>query len=276
MVPSVSIPHPSPTLFLRRIYGLMLRIFYLHIESWPRLIEVLYWPTINMLSWGFTSLYIMREFAHVNVVMNVMLAGMLLSETLIRGSIGCLMLFMEEVWARNLGHLYASPMRMVDYIIGLFMMSSVRMMLGMSLAVIAAYFLFGFSILSLGAPLALYIALLMINGWWYGLLLVSMLIRFGLAVEWLAWMGAWLTIPLLAPYYPVSILPIPLQYLSHALPATYVFQSMKSQVAGQGALGNDLLIALGLNAFYMLLSIVVFRRAYAAARRQGSLLQMGE
>jgi len=267
---------PPLQLGLRRIYGLLLRTFYLHIGSWPRLIEVMYWPTINMLIWGFTSLYVLREVGHVTTIIDVMLGGILLGEILLRSQLGVMMLFMEEIWSRNLGHLFASPLRMPDYLVGLFILSFLRMAIAIIVAVIVAKYLFGFSLLSLGSPLISYIALLVVNGWWYGLLLIAMLVRFGLSTEWLAWMSSWITIPLIAPYYPVSVLPKALQYVSYALPGTYVFESMKSQFAGQGMLTDALLIAFGLNGFYMVVAILVFRAAYRAALERGSLLQMGE
>jgi ABC-2 type transport system permease protein len=268
-----------PTSFalrVRRIYGLILRIIFLHLGSWPRLIEVLYWPTINMLIWGFTSFYMIREIGHASIVIGVLIGGVLLSEVLVRVTMGMLILFLEEIWSRNLGHLFASPLRVQDYIAGLFTMSFLRMTIAMSVAVIVASYMFGFSLFSLGAPLVSYVALLVMNGWWYGLLLVAMLIRYGLSTEWLAWMSTWLTIPLIAPYYPVSVLPHALQIMAHMLPATYVFESMKAQVAGQGMQVNELLIAFGLNILYAIGAGFVFRTAYRSARDRGSLLQMGE
>ncbi len=276
---SPAIPEPLQTpsiLFLRRVYGLVLRVFYLHAGSWQRLIEVFYWPTINMLVWGFTSLYVMREIGHVSVIIDVLLGGILLGEVLLRTEMGTMMLFMEEIWSRNLGHLFASPLRRADYVIGLFAMSFVRMIVAVSMAVVVARYLFHYSLLGLGWPLVPYVGLLVINGWWCGLLLISMLIRFGLASEWLAWMGGWVIIPFVAPYYPVSVLPKALQIVSYSLPGTYVFDSMKAQIAGHGLQSDDLLIALGLNVFYMFVAAWVFRRAYRAARIRGTLLQSGE
>lgn len=263
-------------LFVRRLWALTLRVLYLHIGSWPRLIEVFYWPTINLLIWGFTSLYIAREIAHANLVIQTLLAGILLSEVLIRVEMGTMVLFMEEIWSRNLGHLFAGPLPVFDYVLGLFGLSFIRMIVAISVAVLVAWALFGFSLLALGWPLVAYIALLTVNGWWYGLLLMALLIRFGLAAEWLAWMSTWVIIPLIAPYYPVSILPVPLQFLSHLLPATYVFESVKSLIGGHAFNGHDLIISLLLNGFYFVVSGWVFSRAYAAARREGRLLQMGE
>jgi len=276
--PVTATPKPqSPVvLFLRRIWALVLRHVYLHIGSWPRIVEMMYWPAINMLAWGFTGFYIGRKLSGASVMTDALVAGVLLSEFVLRVSVTVLMLFLEEIWSRNLGHLFASPIRFFDYVVGLVSVSLVRTSLAIMPAIIVAFYLFGFSLLSLGWPLAGYIPLLALNGCWYGMLIVAMLLRFGMAAEWMAWMATWLVIPLIAPYYPVSILPHGLQIISWSLPATYVLESMKSQLAGNGVRTDYLLIALGLNAVYFVLAGFILNRAYQGARQRGGLLQVGE
>ena len=121
-----------------------------------------------------------------------------------------------------------------------------------------------------------YILLLSLSGFWYGLLIISILLRFGLAGEWVAWMGTWLIVPLIAPYYPVSVLPLALQWVAHALPMTYILETMKEQIAGVSLHSGNLWIAFVLNIVYLLISSWVFNKAYHSARRRGGLLQMGE
>lgn len=263
-------------LFLRRLWGLTLRHAYLHIGSWPRLIEMLYWPIINMSVWGFTSLYLIRQWTDAAIIGSLFVGGVLLAEVFVRTSITMLLLFLEEIWSRNLGHLFASPMTFFDYSVGLIGVALVRMALGVIPAMIVAKFLFGFSILSYGWPLAAFIVLLVLNGFWYGLLILSMLFRYGLAAEWMAWMSTWLIIPIVAPYYPVSILPQGVQVVSWALPATYVFESVKILVDQHELRVDYLLISLGLNIFYLAVAGLVFYLAYQGARKRGGILQVGE
>jgi len=279
-LPATAPPLPDlgrpAVLLLRRLWGLMLRHVYLHLGSWPRLIEMLYWPIVNMSMWGFVSLYLVRQFSNATIVFDTMLGGVLLSEVFLRTSTTVLMLYLEEVWSRNLGHLFASPLRLIEYVVGLLGLSLLRAAISIVPAVVVAKILFGYSLLSIGWPLVSFVILLAVNGCWYGLLIVSMLIRFGMAAEWLAWMFTWLLLPLIAPYYPVAILPEWLQAISWALPATYVFECMKALAAGHPFESGYLLKALVLNIFYMIGAGVIFYRAYQDARRRGGLLQMGE
>ena len=36
----------------RRVGAMMLRYWYLLRSSWPRLLDLVYWPTVQMLTWG--------------------------------------------------------------------------------------------------------------------------------------------------------------------------------------------------------------------------------
>ena len=45
---------------LRRVWGLAYRHLALYRRSWPRVLEVMYWPTLEILVWGFVSLSLMR------------------------------------------------------------------------------------------------------------------------------------------------------------------------------------------------------------------------
>ena len=56
---------------LRRIWGMVYRHLALYRRSWPRLVELAYWPTLHMLIWGFTASF----FAHASGRRRRVLAG---------------------------------------------------------------------------------------------------------------------------------------------------------------------------------------------------------
>lgn len=264
------------SLLLRRSYGLALRHLYLYKQSWTRLIEMMYWPILNIGLYGFISLSLVRRFGHADVMTEAFLGGLMLGEVFTRNIMSMLIMHMEEVWSRNLGHLFASPLRLRDYTGILITLGTTRSLIAIIPAYIAVYYLFDFSILKLGWHLPLYAALLCFNGWWFGLLIVSLLLRFGLAAEWLGWMGTWVLMPFMAPYYPVSILPHAFQAISWALPGTYVFESMKAQLATGEARPDYLGIALILNLIYFAIAAFIFASAFRSAKNSGGLIQMGE
>jgi ABC-2 type transport system permease protein len=258
------------------MYGLALRHTYLYTGSWPRLLQMMYWPVLNIVMYGFVSLSIIRHFSNATIMTNAYLGGLMLVEILTRVVMAMMVGYMEEVWSRNLGQLFASPLRLRDFVAGLISLGTCDCLLAVIPAFVVVYYLFGFSILQLGWHLPLYVGLLCFNGWWYGLIVVSLLTRLGQAAEWLGWMSIYLLLPFMAPYYPVAILPKAFQAIAWCLPGTYVFESMKSQVATGLARGDYLWVALALNLLYFVGATVVFRGAYRSARNSGGLLQMGE
>ncbi|MGE3623282.1 MAG: ABC transporter permease [Bdellovibrionales bacterium] len=263
-------------LFMRRLLAIAQRHVFLYMGSWPRFIETLFWPMLNMLMLGFVSLYLLRQYSNATLIASVFVAGAILNEVLLRTTMGMMVMFLEEIWSRNLGHLFSSPLGLPDFMAAMMGFTFVKSLVSVAPAVIVAMYLFDFSLFGLGWPALVYSILLIMSGWWSGLLVISLLLRFGIAAEWMAWMSSWLVVPLIAPYYPVEILPVWLQPVSWALPATYVFESMKSLI-GQGELrGNYLLWAFLLNILYFAGASLVFCRAYHGARRRGGLLQVGE
>ncbi|MGB9153722.1 MAG: ABC transporter permease, partial [Alphaproteobacteria bacterium] len=74
----------------------------------------------------------------------------------------------------------------------------------------------------------------------------------------------------------VAILPHAFQLVSWALPGTYVFESMKIQIATGSARFDYLAVAALLNLLYFAGAVFIFTRAYRSARKSGGLLQMGE
>lgn len=267
----------SPSILLaRRLWALALRHIYLHLGSWPRIVEMMYWPLVNILSWGFTSLYLTQKFVHVEVLSSSIIGAVVLMEFFMRPTMMSLTLFMEELWSRNLGHLFASPLKIGEYALGLVLVTLTRAGIALIPLLLIANYGFGFSIVSLGWAALAFTALMALNGCIYGLMIVALILRLGLSAEWLAWMATWLLAPLFAPYFPVSVLPHGIQIISRALPPTYVFESMKSLISEGHLQADKLWVAASLTLFYALLAIFLFWRAYENAHKRGGLLQTGE
>lgn len=260
----------------RRILGLLQRHVFLLLGSWPRLIELLYWPTLNMIVWGFLNFYLTKQMNGVGIVAVALLAGTLLWDILIRSQFSVLVSFMEELWSRNLGHIFVAPIRPLDYAGGLVLLSLVRTFIAMTPAFLFAWLFFGFLVLDFGLPFIAFYLNLAMTGWWCSFLLVALLFRFGLAAEWLAWMLSFILSPFVAVYYPVSVLPEWIQPLAWSLPPTYVFEGMRAIVTDQIVRWDYLSMATLLNFAFLAVSLWVYLTAFEATRRRSGLLQMGE
>ena len=263
---------------LRRIWGLLYRHISLYRASWPRLLELAYWPVLQMCIWGFTASFIAARMGTSRAALagTALLGGVLLWEVALRSQMGVAISFMEEMWSRNLGHIFVSPLRPWELVAALIGMSIIRMSAGVLPAVGIAYLLYAFNLFALGPVLVLFFANLMIMGWWVALGVVSLILRHGAGAEALAWSVLFGLTPFSAVFYPVSVLPAVVRPLALALPSAHVFEGMRA-VLNQGVIRWDHLVwAVVLNAVWTVAASVVFARQFRAARVRGALLSIGE
>ncbi|MDE8343910.1 MAG: ABC transporter permease [Acidocella sp.] len=261
----------------RRIYGLVYRHVALYRRSWPRLLEISYWPTLELLIWGFTASY----FAHATLnpgllAGGALIAGVLLWEVTLRGQLGVTYSFLEDIWSRNLGHVFVSPLRPAELVASLLVVSLLRTLVGLFPATILAYLLYSFNILHLGPVLLLFFINLLFMGWWVALLIVALLFRYGAGAEALAWTVAFGITPFACVFYPVAVLPPWLQPLALALPAAHIFEGMRAALLYNLTDWRNLAAAAALNAAWLLIAIAVFGLQFRAARIRGALIAIGE
>jgi len=252
------------------------RYMYLLRSSGIRLIELIYWPFLQMLTWGFLQKYLAGTTSPLAQAAGVLIGGVLLWDILFRSKIGFSTTFIEEMWSRNLGNLLTSPLHPFELVAALSVWSVIRLAVSMVPVTVAAYFFFGFNLLSLGLALAAFFAVLVLTSWSLGLVSAGVILRYGLGAEELAWSLAFILLPLSCVYYPVSVLPGWLKPIALALPPTHVFEGMRSILLHGVVNVTELWWALGLNAVYLSIGYLAFRWFLRGARINGSLLQLGE
>lgn len=260
----------------RRVGALTLRYMYLLRGSWPRLLELAYWPLVQMILWGFITLFLAGQTSYVAQAFGVLLSAVMLWDVLFRSQLGVSITFFEEMYSRNLGHLFVSPLRPHELILGLMAMSLVRTIIGMAPATLLAILFFGFSIYSLGFALAGFFVNLVVMGWAVGLLVGGIVLRWGLGAESLAWASIFAIAPLSGIYYPVAVLPAWLQPVAYALPSSYVFEGMRAILLDHTYRGDLMAAAVMLNVVFLAAGAGAFLGFFRAARARGLLLQMGE
>ncbi|MCB1473026.1 MAG: ABC transporter permease [Rhodobiaceae bacterium] len=252
------------------------RHWYLLRHSWPRALELVYWPTVQMLMWGFLQAWLSRTTGSAATAAGAFIGGILLWDVLFRGQLGFSITFLEEMWARNLGHLMMTPLRPGEFVASLMVMSVIRVAIGFVPVTLLAIWFFGFNLWTLGLALVAFFANLFLTSWSIGLVVSGLVLRNGLGAENLAWSLIFLLLPLCCVYYPLETLPGWLQAVSLCLAPTYVFEGMRALLLDHAYRADLMLRALALNAIYFTLACAAFSRLFAAARRTGALLQIGE
>ena len=261
---------------MRRVGAMVLRYWYLLRSSWARLLELIYWPAVQMVMWGFLQTYLVEQTGLVARAGATFIGAVMLWDILFRGQLGFSISFLEEMWSRNLANLMMSPLRPVEFIAALMIMSIVRLAIGMVPVSFMAIAFFGFNLWGLGLALAAFFANLMLTSWSVGILVSGLVLRNGLGAETFAWSIMFLLLPLTCVYYPVSVLPDWLQAVAWTLPPTYVFEGMRALLIDRVFHAGLMLHALALNAVFFTVASIAFLALLNSARRQGSLLQTGE
>ncbi|MGD0565519.1 MAG: ABC transporter permease [Roseiarcus sp.] len=265
-----------------RVGAMVVRYLYLLRSSWPRLAELVYWPAVQMMTWGFLQTYIRAQAGAsgmsgpMAVAGGTLIGSLLLWDTMFRSQLGFSMSFLEEMWSRNIANLFMSPLRPLEFVVALMTMSLVRLAIGLVPVTLLALWFFGFNLWGLGFVLVAFFVNLVLTSWAIGLAIAGLVLRNGMGAEGLAWSILFFVMPFACVYYPVSTLPPWLQILAWCLPPTYVFEGLRAAIVGHVFRVDLMIEAFAINVGLMAAGGASFLALLDGARKAGSLLQMGE
>ncbi len=261
---------------LHRVSAVFLRQTYLYKRSLPRLMEILYWPLLDLVLWGFISVYLARFQEGLPNFVAFFLGALILWDILHRSQLGISVSFLEDIWARNFLNLFVSPLKPSEYILALMLVSAFKIVLAGAVMALLAWVFYSFNIFLIGVSLIPFVLSLVALGWAIGVFTTALILRFGQQAEILAWGVAMLFQPMSAVFYPVSVLPPFLQALARGVPSSYVFEGMREVITNGGFPVHKLLWAAGLNVLYLAAAFVVFYRVFRTVKKKGLLARIGE
>jgi len=259
-----------------RIAAMVRRYWYLLRSSWPRLVDLVYWPAVQMLMWGFLQLYLSQNAGFFARAGGTFIGAVLLWDILFRGQLGFSLSFLEEMWSRNLANLMISPLRPIEFVLALMIMSTVRLAISTIPVALLAIAFFGFNLFGLGLALAAFFANLLLTSWAVGIFVSGLVMRNGLGAENFAWSIMFIFLPLTCVYYPVAVLPGWLQTIAWLLPPTYVFEGMRALIISHVFRADLMAESLALNVILFVAGSAAFMGLLKSARRSGALMQAGE
>ena len=259
-----------------RIYGLSLRHIYLIKSSFPRILDLIYWPSVQVFLWGFISEFFTVSSTYYSNTVGIILTAAILYDFLFRSSISYNMMFLEEIWSRNFTNLFIAPIKISEIIASLTMTALIKTLIGLVPAVLVAIPLFGVSIFKLGFPLVFLLIALYIFGISLGLLVTAGLLRFGPSFENVAWASLFFLAPLGCIYYPIEILPNSLQLIAKALPLVHIFEEMRNILINNAVNNLQIIKGIVISFIYFSLSVFIFYFSYYGAKKRGTLINIGE
>jgi len=254
---------------LKRIAAIVLRQFYLLRGSPARILPMFAWVSIDIVLWGFITRYLNSVASAGFNFVPAFLGAVLLWDFLARVMQGVTTAFFEDVWSRNFLNVFATPLRISEYVSGLVVTSIATSMMGLIAMLVLATTAFGLSFFVYGLLLVPFLVVLFLFGTALGIFGCAIVLRLGPAAEWFIWPIPALLSPLACVFYPLSALPEWMQYLARLIPPSYIFEAMREIVRGGTASGLGVLWSGGLALLYVLLSGWFFTRVYNHAVRSG-------
>jgi ABC-2 type transport system permease protein len=252
----------------RRIKGVFFRYYFVLKKGPQQLSDLFYWPLIDILLWGLTSVWIQTQSNASNFPL-LLMTGLIFWQITWRGSVDVSISLLNEFWHRNLLNLFSTPLKLSEWAAGVILLCLCKLVITVLFGTLAVYILYSLNIFQIGWAFLPFAASLLIFGWTLGFLSSSAIIYWGHQIEALAWMIGFLFAPFSAVFYPVSILPAWAQAIAWCLPTTYIFEGMRYILSNGTFPMQDFLISIALNILYLFLSIALFRTMFEKSRSKG-------
>ncbi len=257
-----------------RIKALIIRHLYLYPRSFPRIMDVLFWPVLELLVWGFLSAYLEKlNLENINLV-SILLGAIIFWTFLNRSQEAVTVAFLEDVWEKNLLNLFVTPIRISEFLFSTVILGLVRIVTAGAILGVIALVLYHFSIFQFGIYTVPFILSLLLFGWILGLFITAVILRFGTSAQVLAFGFIFLIQPFSAVFYPVSALPVAVQGIAYLLPSTYVFEGMRAVIATGTLPLNYLAFSFGINAMYLIIVLFFFYAMFRKVKERGLLLKL--
>lgn len=250
-----------------RIKGVFFRYFYT-LKDLGQLSDIFYWPLVDILLWGLTSIWIQNENNIPNLPL-VLMTALIFWQITWRGAIGISFQLLQEFWHRNLVNLFSTPLKLSEWICGTLLLGVCKLAISLSFGVLMVYLLYALNVFAVGWAFLPFAVLLFLFGWTIGFIASGMVIYWGNKVEMFAWMLPFLFAPFSAVFYPVSILPAWGKPIAWIIPTTYVFEGMRAILNGGEPPWSYFWISLALNLVYLVLSILFFRYMFKKSLVKG-------
>lgn len=256
------------------VAALCKRYIYIYSRNSFRILDVSFWPVMDLLVWGWVSNYLLSNQQNVPQMITFLVGSIILFNVLYRAQQGITVSFLEDIWSRNLLNIFTAPVRASEFVAATYIVGLTQAVVVLAVMALAAGVFYNFDMRAVGWALLPLFLNLLIMGWALGLFTTALILRYGNQAEALAWAVPFLIQPLSAVFYPISILPAFLQPVAFCIPAAHVFEGMREILQQHRFPQEHLITATALNAIYMTLAALFFALMFKEARQKGLISKL--
>jgi ABC-2 type transport system permease protein len=254
-----------------RVSAVVRRHFHVTIHSPARMIELGFWPIVDLVLWGMITTFLLRAGAELPVPVSFFLGAVIMWDLVFRSKNAVALCLLEEAHSRNLISMFASPITPTEYLAGAVVWGLTKVAWTWSVMVLLAWGLFHFGVLNVGPEIAVFAAILIVFGIALALVVIGCVLRFGYAADELTWALAGLVVPFSAVFYPVAALPGWARDIAAVLPPAHVFEALRASLAGRAASWGSLPMAAVLSMGYAAAGFGFARAMFRGLLRRGSI-----
>jgi ABC-2 type transport system permease protein len=254
----------------QRISALIQRNLTVSFREFNYLLNLIFWPLLDIALWSFNSSWFVKNVDTTIPFVLIMATALSLWNVVIRGHIDICYALIDEVWSHNLVNLFSSPITKKEWLSALVIASALKACFVLLLSFSFVWLMYGINIVaSVGIYLIPFVISLFLSGLTLGIFTMGLLIYWGRKVEFIMWMMCWLFAPFCGVYYSVAVLPQALQYISAAIPMTFVFESMRKVVINEQIAPYLFYYNFGLTVLYLMGALLFFTYMFEKSRQKG-------
>lgn len=232
--------------------------------------ELFFWPMISLLSIGLLTRFLkvdegMRSFLLVGAIALTILQ-------VAQMDVAYVLLF--DMWSKSIKNTFIAPVRSYHLVFGALLFGVMRGSVVFLILVVVSHYLFGFNFLMGGPiPVIIFLAGVFTTAAIIGITVCISILTFGQKADVAAWSLSGLILLVSGIYYPVNVLPGPLQAAARAIPLTYFLEYYRSVFIPEP---HNLALGTSLAVLYLIAGLILFDRAIERARRTGIMLRLSE
>lgn len=252
-----------------RIWGIILRHFYFFRRSPDRISDAFFWPSLNLILWGLASQYFSGRYGANPINTFTLIAGIILWIFIWRGQYELTVNFLGELWDHNLINIFVSPIKYSEWLLALTLTGVIKSLIGVGFASGFAYLLYQTNVLRIGLYIFPFSMLLIMFGWGIGMMVTSIVMRWGSRVQTLAWTSINILSPFIPIFYPLEALPPWARTVASMIPASYVFEGLRTLLqTGNYDIAN-LVWPTILCLLYILVGLILMYKAFRSMHQRG-------
>jgi ABC-2 type transport system permease protein len=253
---------------LSRIWATFLRYFYFFAKL-DQLYDLFYWPAVDIILWGMTSVWIQTGDAKLPSIALAILTGLVFWHIIWRSNYEVTVNLLQEFWNRNMVNIFSTPLKLSEWMAATMLIGLLKALISLVFGALVVWFFYTLNIFSMGWAFLPFCASLTLSGWFIGFLSAAIMVYYGQRVQMIAWITPYVFAPFCAVFYPLSVLPAWAKSIAYCMPMTYIFEGMRTVLFENVFSTRMLLISVGMNLVYLALSMAFFKYMFEKSRNKG-------